>query len=179
MITENSLVQAFLPIINAGLIANSFLGVVVQSAYQPTQQGIPTAPTVYFHKTHTKRYGFLGRLDVWDGFGSRFDHSETQVYETGFRIQAAVLQYPVLPTYTASDLAEEVSSIMQSDATRYALNAQDIGILRITDIQNPAFENDADNYQFLPAFDFILTYSNTRVTETPKLDTIQSGIYRV
>lgn len=178
--TDNSLIQIFLPIINAGLIADGFTNVVVQQANQPTMQGSPTAPTVYFYKLATKRYGFLGRNDAWDIITSKMDHTESQYYESTWTVQALVLQNPATPNqYTASDLADEVASIMQSDATRAILNANNIGILRISDISNPYFIDDRDNYEAVPSFDFVLVYENLRPSIDPIIDQFVAGIYPI
>jgi hypothetical protein len=179
MQTDNTLIQLFLPVINEGLIADGFTDVVVQQAYQPTQQGIPTAPTVYFYKTHTKRYGFLGRFDEWSDELSTMVHTERQYYETTFRIQTLVLQNVNYPSYTAADLADEVASILQSDKTREIFNAQEVGILRVQDITNPYFTDDRDNFEALPSFDFTLLYLNDRLSTNPIIDSYESGIYPV
>jgi hypothetical protein len=179
MQTDNTLIQLFLPIIKSGLIADGFDDVVVQQANQPTQQGVPTSPTVYFYKTGNKRYGFLGRLDEWEPIGSSMVHHEKQYYETTFRIQTLVLQNVKSPTYTSSDLANEVASILQSDRTLTILNTQGVGILRITDIVNPYFTDDRDNFEALPSFDFTMLYLNDRLSTNPIVDSFESGIYRV
>jgi len=65
---DNQLIQVFLPAINAGLVAYGYSGVNVVASNQPTQQGIPTGPTVYFYKLSDHRLGFLRRFDTWAGF---------------------------------------------------------------------------------------------------------------
>lgn len=168
--TDNSLIQLFLPIIQAGLIADGFTTTIVKQSNQPTQQGIPTSPTIYFFKIYNKRYGFLGRYDRWDTINSQFVHTERQYYETAFQVSALVLQNPSdLTIPTASDLVNEVASIMQSDATRDILNSSGIGILRITDITNPYFTDDRDNFEAIPSFDFVLTYLNIRTSTSPQI----------
>jgi hypothetical protein len=179
MQTDNTLIQLFIPIIQNELLIDGFDNVVVQQANQPTQQGIPTAPTVYFYKTHTRRYGFLGRHDNWDGLSNRMVHNERQYYETTFRFQFLVLQNVKMPAYTAADLADEVASILQSDKTLAILNAQKVGVLRITDIVNPYFTDDRDNFEALPSFDFVMLYLNDRISANPIVDSFESGIYRV
>lgn len=169
--TDNSLIQIFLPIINAGLIADGFTGVTVKQSNQPTQQGIDTNPSLYFFKMHSKRYGYLGRYDVWDTIGSQMVHTESQYYESTWQVSALVLQNPATPNqYTASDLVDEAASIIQSDASRETLNSNGIGILRISDIVNPYFKDDRDNFEASPSFDFTLTYQNVRVSDNPKID---------
>ena len=166
--TDNDLIRLFLPIINAGLIADGFLNVITQQANQPTQQGIPTAPTVYFYKTGNKRFGFLRRMDVWDPVHSVMTHTESQIFETSFQVNALVLQRPTQPYfYTASDLLNEVEAIMQSDNTRATLIAQNVGILRVQDVRNPYFVDDMDNFEASPSFDFTLTYTQTRISTDP------------
>jgi len=179
--TDNTLIQLFLPVIQAGLVADGFTTTVVKQSNQPTQQGIPTAPMVFFTKIYNRRYGFLGREDVWDSGTSSFIHSESQYYETAFQVSALVLQNPSdLTIPTASDLVNEVACLMQSDATRAILNAQGVGILRITDVTNPYFVDDRDNFEASPSFDFVLTYLNVRTSTTPKITPpIVQNIYGV
>jgi hypothetical protein len=169
--TDNQLIQLFLPIIQAGLIADGFTDVITKQANQPTQQGVNTGPTVYFFKVASKRYGFLGRWDKWDSLDSEMVHTESQYYETTFQISTLVRQLPMTPNqYTASDLANEVASIMQSDNTRAILNASGVGILRVTDIANPYFVDDRDQFEASPSFDFVLTSQASRVGVTPVVE---------
>lgn len=166
--TDNQFIQLFLPIINAGLIADGFTGVSVKQANQPTQQGINLNPTVYFYKVANKRYGFLGRKDKWDTVMTRMNHTEAQYFETTFQVSALVRQFPITPDqYTASDLINEVASIMQSDNTRDILNQSNVGILRITDVRNPYFIDDRDLFEASPSFDFVLISQTFRTTIDP------------
>ncbi len=178
--TDNELIQIFLPIITAGLTADGFTGVTTIAANQPTQQGIPTGPTVYFYKVADRRYGFLQRTDVWDAMTSTMIHTEFQPYETTFQISTLVLQSPLTPNaYTASDLASEVAAIMQSDNTREILYNNDIGILRVTDISNGYFVDDKDNFEASPNFDFVLTHFRERVSDGNSCTDIEVDIFRV
>ena len=167
---DNDLIRLFLPIIQAGLVADGFPDVIVKQANQPTQQGVNSSPTVYFFKVSNKRYGFLGRFDVWDSGLGQMVHDEKQYFETTFQISALVRQFPITPNqYTTSDLVNEVASIMQSDTTLATLNNAGVGILRVTDIINPYFTDDRDQFEASPSFDFTLTYQNDRVSNSPVL----------
>lgn len=178
--TDNDLFRLFLPIINAGLITDGYPGVTVKQANQPTQQGINTNPAVYIYKLGDKRYGFLMRRDEWDEESETMVHTETQQYETSFRVSALVLQKPQFPgRYTASDLVNEVSSIMQSDSTTKTLIESNVGILRIQPIDNPYFGDDRDQFEASPTFDFTLTYAQTRVSTNPVISSYDYGIKRV
>lgn len=178
--TDNSLIQIFLPIINDALVADGFTGVTVKQANQPTQQGIQTNPAVYFFKVGSKRYGYLGRFDNWSADDEEMVHTESQYYESTWQVSALVLQNPATPNqYTASDLVEEVSSIMQSDQTRDILNQSGIGILRVMDLTNPYFVDDRDNFEASPSFDFTLTYENTRASTSPIISEFNGNIIGV
>jgi hypothetical protein len=99
---------------------------------------------------------------------SSLDHHEVQYIEVTFQVSALVLQYPVTPNqYTASDLVNEVASIMQSDNTIFTLNDQGIGILRVTDVLNPYFVDDRDQFEASPSFDFTLVYKSDRISTVP------------
>lgn len=178
--TDNSLIQIFLPIINAGLTADGYTGVQVMQSNQPTQQGIPTSPTIYFFKVASRRYGYLGRLDEWDANTTTMIHTENQYYESTWQVSALVLQNPATPNqYTASDLVDEVSSILVSDVSRETLNTNGIGILRINDIVNPYFVDDRDNFEASPSFSFTLTYENFRESTNPVVSQFNSTIVGV
>lgn len=177
--TDNQLIEIFLPIITSGLTADGFTGVSVVQFDQPTQQGINTTPTVYFQKLYDHRYGYLRREDLWNEINNNYDHTETQQYETTFQIEALVLQNPSSISYTASDLVNEVSAIMQRDSTVRILSALEIGILRITDVSNKFFKDDRDQFEASPSFDFTLTHKQVRVSTTPLASPIETGIYPV
>ncbi len=179
-LTDNSLIQLFLPIINAQLIVDGFTTTVVKQSNQPTMQGINTAPTVYFFKVANKRYGFLGRNDVWDSVHSQMVHTESQYIESTWQFSALVLQNPSnLALPTASDLINDVASIMQSDKTRDILNASGVGVLRITDIRNPYFQDDRDNFEASPSFDITFVYQNIRTSTNPVITDFVPAIYGV
>lgn len=176
-LTDNSLIQLFLPIIHNQLIVDGFTTTVVKQSNQPTMQGINTVPTVYFFKIGDKRFGFLGRNDVWDSIHSQMVHSESQYIESTWQMASLVLQNPSdLSIPTASDLINEVSSIMQSDKTRDILNASGIGILRITDVRNPYFQDDRDNFEASPNFDITFVYENIRTNLDPIITDFVSQI---
>ena len=169
--TDNELIRLFLPIINAGLVADGFVQVKVQQSNQPTMQGINTNPTVYFYKIGDRRFGWRKGEDVWDTINSIMVHTELQYYETTFQISALVLQSPKNPSqYTASDLVNEVAAILQSDNTIQTLEAQSVGILRVTDVRNPYFMDDRDNFEASPSFDFTLTHQQIRISGDPVIE---------
>lgn len=177
---DNNLIRLFLPIIQDGLILDGYTNVIVKQSNQPTQQGINLAPTVYFFKIGDRRYGFLYRKDDWIEETEQMIHTEIQQYETTFQISSLVLQKPLNPyLYTASDLINEVAAILQSDRSRAILMSADVGILRVTDVVNPYFVDDRDQFEASPSFTFVLTHKQTRVIEGPVINSFEYNIKRV
>ena len=157
--TDAQLIQIFLPIIKNGLTNAGFEDILVVQNYQPTQQGISNSPTVWFNKSSSKLYGYRGYFDSPVENSSTMKHTETQWMESIWRINALVKLNPLTPDqYTASDLAQEVAYILQSYNTVVILNTLRIGILRISDVLNPQFSNDRDQFSTFANFGFTLTY---------------------
>jgi hypothetical protein len=165
--TDNELIQLFVPVITAGLSSNGFPDVIVQSLYEPTQQGINSGATIYYYKLPDERIGFVGRTDVYNEEVGNFTHTETQWYESTFQISCLFDQNPQSLSYTASDLVNLVASIMQSDIAVNTLNAAGVGILRVQRVENTPFVDDRDEYEYNPSFDFTLTYTRDIITTTP------------
>lgn len=177
---DNDLIQIFFPIIKAGLIADGYDSVIVKQANQPTQQGVSLQPTVYFFKISDTRYGFPHFYDQWNSITGVMDHVEEQWYETRFQISALAIQDPKdISAPTASDIVNEVSMILQSTNTISQLMNNDIGILRISDVTNPYFQDDRDQFEAMPYFDFVLTHKRVRVSQSPILSSENYGVYRV
>src|SRR6185437_7605808 len=177
--TDNELIKVFWPILKTGLINAGYTDVISKQAYQPTQQGTDTPPTVYFYKVGDKRYGFLRRDSIWNTVDSVMEHIEEQWYETVFQMSALVIQKPSNPSYTASDLVNEAAAILQSDSAREQLLLKEVGILRVTDVRNPYFTDDRDRFEASPSFDFILTHKQTRVSIDPVIESFEFNIKRV
>jgi hypothetical protein len=162
MYTDNQIIQIFLPILKAGLTSYGFENVPVVQANQPTMEGINTEPTVYFYKVANVFHGFPGWQDNWDGESMK--HLDEQQILATFKIFALVLQFPSTPNqYTASDLVNAAASVFQSQNTVAQLKKSGIGILKISNIDNPYFADDRDQYEATPSFDFILSYKNSRI----------------
>jgi hypothetical protein len=178
--TDNDLIRLFLPIIQAGLVADGFLDVLTQANNQPTQQGIPTAPTLYFSKINDRRYGWLERDSKWNANTELMGHTEDQWHETMFQVSALVLQNPLITTgYSAANLVNEAASILNSDSARVTLLAAGVGIYRIVDIRNPWFVDDRDQFEASPSFDFTLTHLQTRASIVPIVTSYDVVVNRV
>lgn len=104
----------------------------------------------------------------------------TQQYETTFQMMTLATQNPSTPNQqTASDILNAIAYILQSDSTVQTLEAQGIGILRVTDIRNPPFVDDRDRFEFGPSFDFTLTHKQVISSTVPILQSEEVDIYSV
>lgn len=151
-------------------------GTPIKQAFQPTQQGVNTQQTAYLHKIGDRRLGTPLRTNVWNELTQTMVHTETQVYETTFQISALSTQNPSNTTqYTASDVLNLIAYILQSEQTINTFLAQDVGILRISEVRNTYFEDDRQRHEASPSLDFILTHkqivaSNVNVIQSTELN---------
>ena len=168
----------------------SIAGLSVAQNFQPRQAGRQSDPTIYFVKISHKRYGFTGTRNTYvpptdppppppAPLGS-FLHEEVQAYEQRYQFMALVPQRPSDPfALTASDVLDTVAGIIGSDACRAALQAQGVGILRITDVRNPYFTNDQNRFEADPSFDVVFTHTRTLESSVPKVQAYDVNVVRV
>lgn len=161
---DNPLIQLLISTIQDGLNARSIVASVQQS-YQPTQQGAPSTPTVTIVKITDKRYGWTKRVATFDINSDLTTHTETQVIETGFQVNAYAIQDPANTTQlTASDYLKSVAMILQNSAVIASLFAQTVGILRIDAIRNVKWTDDRVRYEDNPSFDFMVSHEDVDTT---------------
>ena len=175
---DNALIALVINTLIAGEAIAGISGTPVKQAFQPTAQGANSQPTAYLHKLFDRRYGFLGRSDIWDS--TQIVHTETQQYETTFQLSVLATQNPATPNqYTASDICNLCAAILQSSVSVASLQAQGVGIERITDVRNPSFLDDREQFEYSPNFDFVLTHKQIITSTTPILQSEELAIYTV
>jgi hypothetical protein len=189
----------------SGIEADTVVVPVLQ-AYQPTMQGVNTAPALYIHKIGDQRVGFPRKRSKWvttysqletesdqgiateSGIGVDADgtqqssmvHTETQRYVTTFQISALATQDPSTPMQlTASDLVNFAAAVVQSDAFIQAIEAQGVGVLKVFDVRNPYFQDDRGQFEASPSFDMTLCHNMVIVSTVPILVSETLKIYPV
>jgi hypothetical protein len=176
---DNALIQLISPLITSALIADGYTGVILAQSYQPTQQGVSRLPMVFMQKIYTHRYGWGRSYTKWNPLTLQEELNEDQWIETTFQFSALVTQSVQTPNqYTASDLANEVAAIVQSQAFQVALMAQNVGILRVSEIRNPWFQDDRDQFEALPSFDLVLSSLQTRLSTVPVVSSFIINVHR-
>lgn len=152
----------------------------VKQSNQPTQQGVPTGPVVLMSIVDNRRYGSPYRANVYNSEAEDFDHVETQVYETTLQFDALLPQTPTdAAQITAGDLVNYAAYILQSSRTIEALQVQGIGIERITQVRNPHFDDDRDQFESSPSFDCVFTHKQIVTSSNPMLQSTELQIFSV
>lgn len=170
--TENQLIASLIVVIKAGFTSRA-ISVGIKQSHQPTQQGAPTAPTVFLSKISDAEYGYPERLDVFDTVSGAMRHTENQRYDKTFQVNATATQDPANVTQlTAADYVQTASRILGSDVAVTALAALGIGILRIKAIRNTYFTDERGQYEAVPSFDFTVTYADRETTTIPSTTTL-------
>lgn len=153
--------KAIKSILDAGFIAQG-LTVTVAQTYNPTTQGVPLVPVVFFTKILAVRFGAQGQKYEYNGGNDSFDKTESYYLKATYQINAVISQNISDPdSLNAYDVVDLAAAILQTAETRDTLRAAGIGIERITDIRTPNYLDDSDLYKIDPSFDFVLSYQNT------------------
>jgi hypothetical protein len=174
---DNQLIILIIGIINAQKSAAGISTVAVKQAYQPTKQGANTQSTAYLFKVGGRRVGSPSRFDKWDSLLGTMTHTETQAYETTFQISALAIQDPSnTASKTASDILDAIAYILQSSTTLATLQENGVGMQRVTDVRNPYFEDDHEQFEASPSFDFVLTHKQVVTSVTP---VVQSNEFQI
>lgn len=176
----NQIVQFFRPVIEQGLITRGVTNVEVCARPQVIQQGVNSGPVVYFSHLFDEPYGFLKRSSRYDSDTSIEVHIELQIYLSTFQINALAPTDPTnLSAITTADLVRIVKSILESDSARVALAVNGLGIFRINTIQNPYFQNDRDEFEAAPSFDFVLSHQDVSFSAIPVVESVAINAYKV
>ena len=177
---DNPLITLLIATIIAGEAIAGIPGTPIQQAFQPTQQGTPSAPTANIYKLGDLVLGSPQRSDVWDKASGTIVHVETQDYETMFQISALSTQVPSNQTQlTASDILNLVRSILQSSATIQALADQGVGMLRVHDVRNIPFVDDRGRNEYSPSLDFIVQHKQIITSTAPIVAAVEIQLERV
>lgn len=161
------------------LVARGFTGVAVKAGNQRLQQGAETAPTIYMDRLPSLNVGHPDRSESWDNTLGQM-HTEEQIVATTFQFMSLVTQDQTnTSSYSAGDLARAASQIMQSDAVLAQLRQAGIATERVTEIRNPYYTDDRNQFAETPSFDVTFTYTESHTESIEVLQSAESGVYRV
>lgn len=180
--TDNQLLTLLVAGFSAELATRAPYPVAVKQSFGSRQQGAKSGPVLYLFKVGDKRVGSLQRKDTLNKTTNpwTFDHLESQWYETTFQAMALVPQDPAQPnSLTTSDIVNVGADIIQSDSMMARLRAQRVGVLRVSEVRNPYFVDDAERNEAEPSFDFVLTHKRETINGVPVVVTVEYNFARV
>lgn len=176
---DNGLIRLFLPLLTQGL-ADLNITVNVLASAQPTQEGVPSTPTLFFQKFGARRYGYPRSSYVWDELNAVQNYVLKYYLESTFKFMALSRANPSDSTLpTASDILDAAATVLQSDNVVYALGQSGVGILRIVDEPTPYFVDDQNKFEQAPTFDATFTHAVEFSRPVNSVSVVNPGIYRV
>ncbi len=177
--TDNELFALLRTLILAGLTARGLAGWKVARKFQPAQTGANSAPTVYLFKLFDRRHGSPLERYEWDETAQVMRARSYQTTESTFQASILMDETTDPAALTASDVICMVADIMQLDAGRATLRAQNVGIQRVGEVRNPYDVNDRGQFDASPSFDFVLTYRRSLQATADHAASIEGRINRV
>ncbi len=152
----------------------------VKRSEQPTQQGVPSGPVLFYSEISIIRHGFEQRKNVWNEEAGTFDHVQSQQCETMLQFSALAPQNPADDAeLTASDMLLAAASVLGSDFGRASLRSQGVGILRIRDVRVGYAIDDRMQHKPNPTFDAVFTHRVSFVEQVPAVTGREYAIHRV
>jgi hypothetical protein len=153
---------------------------VVVASQQPTQQGRVDGAAIYFFPISDNPYGWQGRAGQYDSGSNEVIYQETQRYETTYQVTALAPSDPNdLSLPTPKDLVSLARMIIGSQKFVSAMTAQKVGVQRPTPIRNPFFNNDRDQFEASPSFDFTVSHERSIIQQVPAVESVELNQIRV
>jgi hypothetical protein len=184
-VKDNDLIAFFSSQLEAAMAMSGWGYLVIQNN-QPTQQGIPTQPIVFFEKLSDHQYGWAESrytLNSSPPPGDAlpdFSNSELQWVESTFQVTSFVIQdVKDLSLPTPSDVLHYTKLYLNARRTIATFMKNGVSILRVTDIRNPKFQDDRGLFEANPNFDVVLQHRRVIDFSVPGSDTVIGDVIGV
>lgn len=161
-----------------GLARYGVTDMPVKQGYQPTTQGrldkciyfwaLPDIPEGWQYRKHNVNEA------------SQIETTETQIIATSYQVGALIPDDPSDANQkTAKDITVLARMIVQSQPFVIAMTKAEVGVRRPSEVRNPQFVNDQDQYEFQPSFDFTVTHKQVIIQLTDSIESVEFNIHRV
>ncbi|CAJ48931.1 phage gateway protein [Bordetella avium] len=160
-----------------GLLREQGVTLPVLAAFEPSKQG-RVDDGVYFFPVGTGQHGWQSRkyLDHAHGLVAK----ETQIDAPMYQFQAFVMDDVRNDAQLlASDVVALVRGLIQSMRFLQRMSAVGVGVQRPSEILQPSFLNERDDFEFNPNFTVIFTHKRSITQETPHVTRVQPSIHRL
>lgn len=154
-----------------------------------TALGVADFPFIKANQSETEgrvlRAAYVSRITMnrrgWQKHRTRQGETGMQQFQQDtYQIQCHVPNDPADATQqTATDIAIMIQGLIQSPQYIAGLQAQGIGLQRPTDIRPLVFQNEFDQYEDYPTFDFTVSYKSSIVLPENEIDSFEPGIYGI
>jgi hypothetical protein len=178
---ENELKALMRAQLIAGLVSAGYPSVKVKQSYQSTTQGREQLPTLYYWQlSGPTGFGRPWHVEQYNILTDNVDVTEVQNILTTFQIMATA---PVSPTDTSAptpgDLALAAMQVIRSSVFIASLQAQGAGLCDNTAIRPMQIQNDQDQFEDVPSFDFTVAHQSRIILTGPALEGAELNILRV
>lgn len=161
-----------------GLARYGVTDIPVKQGYQPTTQG-RLDKCIYFWALPDIPDGWQYRKHKTDEAG-QIRTTETQVIASSYQVGALIPDDPSDSNQkTAKDITVLARMVVQSQPFVIAMTKSGVGVRRPSEVRNPQFVNDQDQYEFQPSFDFTVTHKQVIMQLTDSIDSTEFNIHRV
>lgn len=167
--TENKIYSDVISVINKALNLYNFTDWQVLQLYQPTKL-TDIKPTIYVSYTNTTQRGWQFRN--YSTKNKVYTKTENQHEELLFQFSALKRRFPTdtVETFNSKDVLKYIRMyLIDIEKGLKELKTLGYNIYQPSEIQNPEFFDDGDNFNFMPFFTVI-------VTTTQSLDSAQASI---
>lgn len=176
--SENYIWRILLDLVRSGVDADH-PGVQVQRVYRQPTQSAATGPLVTLFRVNNQRVGALGKTEKWDRDNQVMNQEETWRQELTIQAGAIVPLSMDENSFTGGDVMELLAVYLHGDEALKILAKDGLGILKITDIREIPYEDDADQVSVYVTFDFTLAYTQSRFRKIPVAEREEFIIHRV
>lgn len=167
--TENKIYSDVISIVNNALKFYNFNDWQVMRLYQPTKL-TDIKPTIYVSYTNTTYRGWQQRS--YSTKNEVFTKTEIQQEELLFQFSALKRRFPTdtIETMNGKDVLKHIKMyLVDIEKGLKELKTLGYNIYQPSEIQNPEFFDDGDNFNFMPFFTVIITTAQS-------LDSAQNSI---
>ena len=161
-----------------GLARYGVTDIPVKQGYQPTTQG-RLDKCIYFWALPDIPEGWQYRKHKADDAG-QISTTETQIIATSYQMGALIPDDPSdADQKTAKDITVLARMVVQSQPFVIAMTKAGVGVRRPSEVRNPQFVNDQDQYEYQPSFDFTVTHKQVIIQLTNSIERVEVNIHRV
>jgi hypothetical protein len=161
-----------------GLARYGVMDMPVKQGYQPTTQG-RLDKCIYFWALPDIPEGWQYRKHKADE-GGQISTTETQIIATSYQMGALIPDDPSdADQKTAKDITVLARMVVQSQPFIIAMTKAGVGVRRPSEVRNPQFVNDQDQYELQPSFDFTVTHKQVIIQLTDSIYSTEFNIHRV